>query len=113
MKANDLVKLHTMKNEELKSKLEALQKELVEARMMGKLAREKNLHKNVSLRRDIARVKTIMREKELRGEVEKPKVGSEKSEESTRKTKSKTSTVSKAGKLKGKNVGKKITEKGK
>ena len=110
MKANDLVKLHTIKETELKSKLEVLQKELVEASMMGKLGREKNLHKKVSLRRDIARIKTVMRENELMGDVEKARAGSGKSTELASKTASKTSTASKAGNLKGKKDNKKITE---
>lgn len=68
MKLKDLAKLHHDTPAELSQKLIDLQKSLVEARMQLALHKEKNLKKMTLLRGDIARIKTIMREKELASE---------------------------------------------
>lgn len=65
MKSKDIAKLHSDSKEELATKLAALQKSLVEARMQLSLHKEKNLKKMTLIRADIARIKTIMSEIEL------------------------------------------------
>ena len=65
MKTNEIVKLKTMKTEELNEKLVGLQKQLVDVRLQLKLGREKNLHAKSNISRDIARIKTTIREQEL------------------------------------------------
>lgn len=65
MKSKDIAKLHSESKDELTTKLAALQKSLVEARMQLSLHKEKNLKKMTLIRTDIARIKTIMSEIEL------------------------------------------------
>jgi len=65
MKASELRK---MKLEELKKKAEELKMELLKLRFKQKISGLDNPMAIRKLRRDVARVLTVMREKELRGE---------------------------------------------
>lgn len=51
--------------DELKSLLEEKKKELVQARLDLKLKRIKNVHKPKSIRKEIARILTIIKEKQI------------------------------------------------
>lgn len=65
MKRNDITALHTKEISELQTELRELEKELVKARLersAGKLASPAKVR---SLSDDIARFKTVIREKEL------------------------------------------------
>ncbi len=65
MKANELRKL---KKEELLKKVDELKMELMRLRFKNKIERLKNPNVIRRTKKDIARVLTIIREKELRGE---------------------------------------------
>ncbi len=65
MKANELRKL---KKEELLKKVEELKMELLRLRFKNKIEKLKNPNVIRQTKRDIARILTIIREKELRGE---------------------------------------------
>ncbi len=65
MKAAELRK---MKREELIKKAEELKMELLRLRFRNKIEKLKNPNIIRQTRRDIARILTILREKELRGE---------------------------------------------
>jgi len=66
MKAEELRKL---KVEELKKKADELKMELLKLRFQQKISGLDNPMAIRNLRKDIARVLTVLREKELRGEV--------------------------------------------
>jgi ribosomal protein L29 len=65
MKRKELIKLHNDSIEELDKKLVVLSDKLVSARLNKKLERTKNTREETNLRRDIARIKTILREREI------------------------------------------------
>ncbi len=65
MKARDL---REMDNQMLKDKLMALKKQLFELRMKQAVAGADKPHMFKMLKRDIARILTILRERELAGE---------------------------------------------
>ena len=65
MKANELRKL---KKEELLKKVDELKMELLKLRFKNKIEKLKNPNVIRQTKRDIARILTIIREKELRGE---------------------------------------------
>ncbi len=65
MKANELRKL---KKEELLKKVDELKMELMRLRFKNKIEKLKNPNVIRQTKRDIARILTIIREKELRGE---------------------------------------------
>jgi ribosomal protein L29 len=60
MKRQDINKLHAATNKELQAKLEELQKSLVQEKMNISLGNQKNTSITTNIRRDIARVKTII-----------------------------------------------------
>ena len=60
MKRQDINKLHGATKKELQSKLEELQKNLVQEKMNISLSNQKNTSIATNIRRDIARVKTII-----------------------------------------------------
>lgn len=57
--------LHSKNIDELRGVLTEKRKELVKARLELKLKKVKNVHKANSIRKEIARILTIIREKEL------------------------------------------------
>jgi large subunit ribosomal protein L29 len=65
MKKQDISKLHQATKKELESKLEELQKQLVQERMNIKLGNQKNTSITTNIRRDIARVKTILKNQDI------------------------------------------------
>lgn len=67
MKQQDIIKHHHMDLPELKTAVSRLERELVDARLKISLGQEKNVHLAKSIRQDIARIKTIIRHKELTG----------------------------------------------
>ncbi|MFC1653581.1 50S ribosomal protein L29 [Patescibacteria group bacterium] len=71
MKRQEIAKLHNSTVKELSQKIEELQKELVIVRMEIKLGKQKNLKKGSSIRKDIARIKTIISQKNLSKNQEK------------------------------------------
>lgn len=62
------VSLHSLSLKELQAKLRELQSQLVETRLKLAQHQLKDVHAAFKLRKEIARVKTIIREKELKGE---------------------------------------------
>ena len=60
MKRQDISKLHGATKKELQSKLEELQKNLVQEKMSISLGNQKNTSIATNIRRDIARIKTII-----------------------------------------------------
>ena len=94
MKQQDLIKHHHMDIPELKTAASKLEKELVDARLKISLGQEKNVHIAKNIRQDIARIKTIIRHKELTGKpatVKKP-VSTTKKPTSRKTTRSKSTT---------------------
>lgn len=65
MKTKDKKELHTKTEKGLKSLLSKAQNELVKLRMDQAGRKLKDTHQVLKKRRDIARIKTIIREKEL------------------------------------------------
>lgn len=65
MKKNDITALHDKELSELHQQLEGLQTELVKARLERSAGKLDNPAKVKNLSDDIARVKTVMRHKEL------------------------------------------------
>jgi large subunit ribosomal protein L29 len=64
MKASDI---RDMRSDELGDKLDDLQKQLFSLRTQAVTEKMENVNAVKNVRRDIARVKTIIREKELEG----------------------------------------------
>ena len=60
MKIQDVKKLHSNTQKELESKLEELQKQFVTEKLNIRLGSQKNTSAARNIRRDIARIKTIM-----------------------------------------------------
>jgi ribosomal protein L29 len=60
MKIKDKAKLNQLSGKELTAKLAALQTELVAARMQLRLGKAKNTRQGTQIRRDIARLKTLI-----------------------------------------------------
>jgi large subunit ribosomal protein L29 len=65
MKTNDIKLLHTTEVKDLQTKLEELVKQLTSVRMEHMLGRLKNTQSLRFLRRDIARVQTVLKNKEI------------------------------------------------
>ena len=66
MKINDIKALHDKSQEELKKELSALIKDLAGMRLLAQANKLDSPAKLKNLRKDIARIKTILREKELK-----------------------------------------------
>jgi ribosomal protein L29 len=65
VKKKELKSLRTKKKDELKKMLEKIKKEAGEVLVKIKLGQEKNLKKYKNLRKDMAQILTIIREKEI------------------------------------------------
>lgn len=65
MKSNDIRALHEKSLPELKAQVEELSKQLAIARLEKKAGRRENTHISL-IADDLARVKTVMRQKELK-----------------------------------------------
>lgn len=70
MKAQDKAKLHQSSAEELTNKIVSLQKDLVVEKHNIKLGKQSNLKAAQLIRKQIAIIKTIMREKQIANETE-------------------------------------------
>jgi len=70
MKLNDIREIRAKSASELNEELIALKEELFKLRFQHATNQLENPQKLVSVRRDIARVKTIIRERELKGSKE-------------------------------------------
>lgn len=66
MKRNDITALHSMNTSELQTKLEGLQRGLAEARLQNAVGKLTNTAKIKTDQDDIARIKTVLREQELK-----------------------------------------------
>lgn len=69
MKRNDITGLHDKELTELSTQLQESEKELVKARLERSAGKLANPAKVKSLTHDIARIKTVIREKELAAQV--------------------------------------------
>ena len=65
MKRQDLVKIHQQTTTELKAEVTKLEQQLVDMTMKKALAQLKNVRQPKFIRHDIARIKSIIRIKEL------------------------------------------------
>lgn len=66
MKRNDIAALHSKSVEELQAQLLKVQTELAESKLALKVGKLTNTAKVRMLRDDVARIKTIVREKQVR-----------------------------------------------
>jgi large subunit ribosomal protein L29 len=66
MKTNDIKALHDKEQTELKKDLSGLMKDLAGMRLLAKAGKLDSPAKLKNLRKDVARIKTILREKELK-----------------------------------------------
>lgn len=66
MKRNDIAALHSKSVDELQTQLVKVQKELAESKLALKVGKLSNTAKVRMLRDDVARIKTIVREKHIR-----------------------------------------------
>ena len=64
MKASEV---RDMRSDELKDKLDSLEKQLFSLRAQAVTEKMENVNAAKNVRRDIARIRTIMREQELKG----------------------------------------------
>ena len=60
--------IHTMSTEEIRARLEQAYQEYYELRVSHRIGQLKNTARLREARKDIARLKTILRERELQGE---------------------------------------------
>ena len=65
MKASEIAKIRDMNDAELQKRLKELKEELFNLRFQHAINQLDNPHKIDDVKKDIARVKTIIREKEL------------------------------------------------
>ena len=65
MKKKELKELHQKSQQDLQSLMKKAQEELVKLKMDRKAGRLKNVRLPENKRRDLARIKTILKEKEL------------------------------------------------
>jgi large subunit ribosomal protein L29 len=65
MKRKDLKELQTKSSTELEQLIKKTQGELVKLKMDSKIGKLKNVHQLAQVRQGLARLKTILREKEL------------------------------------------------
>jgi ribosomal protein L29 len=65
MKRQDLIKYHEQSIPELKNQVAKLTDQLTETTMKRAMGQEKNLRQGKFIRQDIARLQSIIREKEL------------------------------------------------
>ena len=65
MKRDDLIKLRTKSIAELQKEVEKLEKELVDLRMQKAIGKNKNTREYKLKRHDLARLKTVLEEKQL------------------------------------------------
>lgn len=70
MKRNDIVELHSKTVAELALQLEKVQKQLAESKLSLKVGKLENRAAARAMRDDIARIKTIMREKQIASAIE-------------------------------------------
>ena len=70
MKRNDIKNLSTKSTEELQTQLVQLVADVTKARLAKKTGRLANLRSIAHLQDDIARVKTVLRQKQLTGQEE-------------------------------------------
>ncbi len=75
MKRQDINKLHSATKKELESKLEELQKNLVQEKMNISLGNQKNTSIATNIRRDIARIRTIIHNQDITQSKEENKKG--------------------------------------
>lgn len=68
MKANDLMKIREMNDVELNKKLDELKKELFNLRFQHAINQLENPMRLKAVRKEIAVVKTILRERELKAQ---------------------------------------------
>lgn len=66
MKTNDIKALHDKSQAELKKELNTLMKDLAGMRLLAKAGKLDSPAKLKNLRKDVARIKTVLREKELK-----------------------------------------------
>ena len=66
MKASEL---RDLSNSELQTKLDELYEELMNLRFNLSIGQQKNTHRLTEVKRDIARIKTILRERQLAAEM--------------------------------------------
>ncbi|MFA6814097.1 MAG: 50S ribosomal protein L29 [Candidatus Pacebacteria bacterium] len=66
MKSNDIKALHDKDQIELKKELSVLMKDLAGMRLLAKAGKLDSPAKLKNLRKDVARIKTVLREKELK-----------------------------------------------
>lgn len=82
MKKNEIEKLRTEKLKDFNKTVNEKRLELIKVKASIKTSREKNLKKAKNLRRDIAQMLTLIREKELIGsEAKKPRFGQKENRE--------------------------------
>lgn len=67
MKRKDIQELHNKSTQELKESMKKTQEELVKLRTDLGAGKLKDVHQIKKKRRDLARIKTIIRKKELEG----------------------------------------------
>lgn len=65
MKQQDLAKYHNQTIQELETEVQKMQLDLVDTKMKQSTGQIKNLHASKTIRQDIARLKTIIRHKQL------------------------------------------------
>ena len=66
MKTNDIKALHEKDQAELRKELASLMKDLAGMRLLAKAGKLDSPAKLKNLRKDVARIKTVLREKELK-----------------------------------------------
>jgi ribosomal protein L29 len=74
MKRQDLIKYHQQSIPELKNQVAKWSEQLTETTMKRSMGQEKNVRFGKSLRQDIARLQSIIREQELAAAIMKPAV---------------------------------------
>jgi ribosomal protein L29 len=72
MKRREIQKLHQLSLKELKEMLFQVEKELVDLKMTSGREKAKDIRAMAKKRDDLARIKTILREKQFLAEVEEP-----------------------------------------
>lgn len=73
MKTDQIKELHQLTSDQLQERLQGLEKELVKSRLERSAQKLEDTSKPDRLRKDVARIKTILKEKQLIQTEEKPK----------------------------------------
>jgi large subunit ribosomal protein L29 len=76
MKTDQIKELHQLTVDQLQERLQGLEKELVKSRLERSAQKLEDTSKPDRLRKDVARIKTIIREKQLKQLIETPKKNS-------------------------------------